>query len=478
MIIMFSSSKELIKYLATAKIDMVDFKATDMKGRLRHITIPASRITEKMLEEGVGIDGYSYGFVNIEKSDMVLVPDIKTSFMDPFYETPTLSMFSNLWSVENDEMHHPQCPRNIAKKTEKYLIDSKVGDILLLGPEYEFYVFDNVEFNNDPKSCSYSIFTKNQPLVQDAAKYDGYKLGVKAGYHACNPQDSLYEFRSQASLMLSKCGVPVKYHHHEVGGSGQVEIETSFDSLLKMADATMLVKYIVFNLAKKMGKTATFMPKPLYGEAGSGLHVHFKLLEDGKNLFYDKKGYSELSKTALGFIGGILTHAQALTALTNPSTNSFKRLIPGFEAPTCIAFATSNRSAAIRIPGYVKSMEDKRFEYRSQDATCNPYLSFSALAMAGIDGILSKIDPVKSGFGPYDVNLYELSKDQQEKLKFLPHTLAEALTALSSDNAFLQKGKVFPKELIDGWITSKMKDDVLALQNRPHPYEFELYYGL
>ncbi|HPG57248.1 MAG TPA: type I glutamate--ammonia ligase [Candidatus Wallbacteria bacterium] len=475
---MFSSARELIKFINNSKIDMLDFKATDLRGKLRHITIPACRVTEKMLEEGVGIDGYSYGFVNIEKSDMVLIPDIKTAFIDPFYDTPTVSVFSNIWSVEGDECHHPQCPRNIAKKAEKFVTESKTGDNILLGPEYEFYVFDNVEYLNEARGSSYSIFTKSQPLTSDPAKYDGYKMAAKGGYHACNPQDSLYEFRSQAALLLEKCGVAVKYHHHEVGGAGQVEIETAFDSISKMADATMLVKYIVFNLAKKMGKTATFMPKPIYGEAGSGLHVHFKLLEDGKNLFYDAKGYSGMSKTALNFIGGILKHAGALTAFANPSTNSYKRLVPGFEAPTCIAFATSNRSAAIRIPGYVKSMEDKRFEYRPQDATCNPYLSFAALVMAGIDGIDSKIDPSKSGYGPFDVNLYELPEAEQKKLKFLPQSLAEALKELKSDNAFLNKGGVFPKALVDNWVSIKTKEDVLPMQNRPHPYEFELYYGL
>ncbi|MEZ7892558.1 MAG: type I glutamate--ammonia ligase [Candidatus Wallbacteria bacterium] len=477
---MFSSAKELIKFIQASKIEMVDFKATDLRGRLRHVTIPACRITESMLKEGVGIDGYSYGFVNIEKSDMVLIPDIKTSFVDPFYEVPTVSIFSNIWSVEGEEYHHPQCPRNIAKKAEQYLIDSKVGDILLLGPEYEFYVFDNVDFSNEARGAGYEIFTKGRPICDDpdfGQNYDGYKMGPKAGYHACTPFDSLYEFRSEACNILNKCGVSVKYHHHEVGGAGQVEIETTFDSLTKMADASMLVKYVVFNLAQRMGKTATFMPKPIYGEAGSGFHVHFKLLEDGKNLFYDNKGYSGLSKTALNFIGGILTHAKALTAFTNPSTNSYKRLVPGFEAPTCIAFATANRSAAIRVPGYVKSMEDKRFEYRPQDATCNPYLSFAALAMAGIDGILSKTDPKSKGYGPFDVNLYELPKAEQEKLQFLPTSLGEALNELQKDNSFLQKGGVFPKELMMSW-SKLLNNEVTAMQNRPHPYEFELYYGL
>lgn len=475
---MFSSPKEFISHVRESKIEMVDFKSTDLRGRLRHVTVPASRITEKMLEEGVGIDGYSYGFVNIEKSDMVIVPDVKTSFVDPFYEVPTISCFSNIWSVEGKEEHHPCCPRNIAKKTERYLASTGIGDILLLGPEYEFYVFDNVEFVNEARASSYVIFTKNQPLVKEPVKYDGYALGPKGGYHACNPGDTFYEFRSQASLILAQCGVAVKYHHHEVGGGGQMEIETSFDSLLKTADATMLAKYVIFNLAKRMGKTATFMPKPIYGEAGSGLHVHFKLLADGKNLFYDKKGYSGLSATAHNFIGGILRHARGLTGLTNPSTNSFKRLVPGFEAPTCIAFATSNRSAAIRVPGYVKSMDDKRFEYRPQDATANPYLSFSALAMAGIDGVLSKTDPTREGFGPYDVNLYDLPPEKQKKLRFLPTSLVEALQELAADNDYLQKGGVFPKELIKSWITLKTKEDVTPIQNRPHPYEFELYYGL
>lgn len=457
---------------------MLDFKATDLRGKMRHITIPASRVTEKMLEEGAGIDGYFYGFDNIERSGMILIPDIKTAFIDPFYDTPTVSVFSNIRSVEGAGCNHLHCPRNIAKKTEIFIAESKIGDNILIGPEYEFYVFDNVEYLNEARGSSYSIFTKSQPLTSDPSRYDGYKMAVKGGYHACNPMDSLYEFRSQASLLLEKCGVAVKSHYHEAGGAGQLKLETAFDSVVKMADATMMVKYIVFNLAKKMGKTATFMPKPIYGEAGSGLRVRFKLIKDGKNLFCDSKGYSGMSKTALSFIGGMLKHAGALTAFANPSTNSYKRLASDFEAPACIAFAASNRPAAVNISGCARPLEDKCLEYRPQDATCNPYLSFSALVMAGIDGIMNKIDPVKAGYGPFDVNFCQLPPAERKNLRFLPQSLAEALKELKADNSFLNKGGVFPGALIDNWVSIKTKEDVLPMQARPHPYEFELYYGL
>jgi len=347
-----------------------------------------------------------------------------------------------------------------------------------IGPEYEFHVFDHVSFDVQGHASKFRVDTAqaewNTGIESDNL---GYKIPHKGGYHAAPPMDKLNGFRSRVTLMMEKQGILVKYHHHEVGGPGQLEIEVEFGSMLEMADKTMWTKYIIKNAAIAEGKTATFLPKPIFGEAGNGLHVHMHLFKNGKPLFYDQNGYAQLSETALYFMGGILKHVRALCGFTNPSTNSYKRLVPGYEAPVTIGYATSNRSSVIRIPAYAKDPDKKRYELRNPDGTCNPYYAFSAILMAGIDGIQNKIDPHKEGYGPYDFNLYTLSKEDQAKIQFLPQSLDEALDALEKDHDFLLKGGVFSKRLIEIWIENKRKES-MRFKQLPHPVEYEMYYDL
>jgi len=459
---------------------MIDFKITDLNGRWHHLSIPVSRFNEKVFEEGIGFDGSNYGFMTVEKSDMVFIPDMSTAFVDPFCEEPTLSMIGDIYTLDGGIKRYEGDPRYIAEKAEKFMISTGIADENIIGPEFEFYVFDKIAYESRPNHQEVTIDSV-QAEWNTNEQYEtnlGYKVRHKGGYHVALPYDVTNDLRSKMTLMLEELSVPIKYHHHEVGGPGQLEIEVEPGRMRLMADRTYLIKYVVKNLAIKHGKTATFMPKPIYGEAGSGMHVHMWLYKDGKPLFYDKDGYSGLSKTALYFIGGLLKHAPALLAFTNPTTNSYKRLVPGYEAPVSICFATSNRSAIIRIPGYGNTPDSKRFEFRSSDATCNPYLAYSALLMAGLDGIINEIDPVKEGYGPYDVNLYELSEEERKKIKGLPTNLAEAIEALSKDHEFLLRGGVFTKELINNWSKNKLEKEHSKISIIPHPAEFEMYYDL
>jgi len=451
----------------------------DLNGRWRHLTMPIGRLTEDTLKNGVGFDGSNYGFAPVERSDMVFIPDLKSAYMDAFLEIPTLSMIGDVYVIDlPDNRRFDQDPRNVAINAQEYLRSTGIADEMRISPEFEFNVFDHVSYDIRGHHSKFRVDSVqaewNTGLETDNS---GYKIPAKAGYHAAPPLDRLTGFRSRVAMLMESQGILVKYHHHEVAGPGQIEIEVEFGQLLEMADKTMMTKYILKNAALAEGKTVTFMPKPIYGEAGNGLHIHMHLFKDGKPLFYDANGYSQLSETALSFIGGVLKHIRALCAFTNPSTNSYKRLVPGYEAPVTIGYATSNRSSVIRIPAYAKDPDKKRFELRSPDGTCNPYYAYSAILMAGIDGIKNKIDPHKEGFGPYDVNLYTLSKDEQAKIKFLPQTLDEALDALTTDNDFLTQAGVFPKRLIEIWIENKRKDTARYKQ-LPHPVEFELYYDL
>lgn len=477
---MFKSYDEVMDFCREQDIKMIDFKMIDLYGRWRHLGIPTGRFTPDTLKYGIGFDGSNYGFAPVEKSDMVFIPDISTAVFDPFTEVPTLSMIGDVFVIAQPENYRfEQDPRSIAFKAEEYMTKSGIADEMRIGPEYEFFVFDNVTYECLPQRSGYCI-DADQAIwnsgCQDVENL-GYKIPLKGGYHIAPPQDILYDLRSRMCLLMEENDIPVKYHHHEVAGPGQVEIEVEFGGMREMADKTMLAKYLIKNLAFQEGKTVTFMPKPLFGEAGSGLHVHMHLFKKGKPVFFDKKGYSGLSKEALWFIGGLLKHSAAVLAFTNPSTNSYKRLVPGYEAPVSVCFATSNRSAVIRIPAYAKAPDQKRFEFRSADATCNPYLAFSAILMAGLDGIKNKIDPTAEGFGPYDVNLYNLSPEEQAKIKGLPKNLDEALDALEKDQDFLLAGDVFPKRLIDIWIANKRKE-ARRVNDLPHPIEFELYYDL
>lgn len=476
---MFNSVQDVKDYCQENDIKIIDFKISDLAGRWHHLSIPAGRFNEKIMTDGIGFDGSSYGFKTVEKSDMVFIPDLSTAFIDPFCDVPTLSMIGNIYSLEGKVQRYQGDPRFIAEKAEKYMMETNIADQNVIGPEFEFYIFDSVAYENKPNHMEATIDAVQAVWnTNDMMDNQGYKVGHHGGYHVALPHDVTHNLRTEMCLLLEELDIPVKYHHHEVGGPGQVEIEVEFGTMKDMADKTLLLKYVVKNMAIQNGKSATFMPKPIFGEAGSGMHVHMQLFKDGKPLFYDEKGYSGLSQTALYFIGGLLKHSPALLAFTNPSTNSYKRLVPGYEAPVSICYATANRSSVIRIPGYANRPENKRFEFRPSDATCNPYLAYSAMLMAGLDGIINKIDPVAEGFGPYDVNIFELDEEAKKKIKGLPKTLEEALEALKQDHDFLLQGGVFTKELINTWIKTKYEKDHKKISIIPHPEEFAMYYDL
>ena len=453
-------SEKVLQLCRENDIRMIDFKMVDLDGRFRHITIPVERFGERIFEYGIGFDGSNYGYAPIEKSDMVFIPDPDSAVMDPFVEIPTLSMTGDVCVIgEKENRPFDQYPRNVALRAADYMKATGTADQMLIGPEFEFYLFDTVNYQVSPNGSFYEADTRQAEWNTGTAEGGlGYQVKHKGGYHIAAPQDISYNLRSKMCMLMEDWGIRVKYHHHEVGGPGQLEIEVELGEMVDMADKTMITKYIVKNAAAKEGHTATFMPKPVYQEAGSGMHVHMLLFKEGRPVFYDKDGYSSLSQTAHYFIGGLLKHAPSLCAWTNPSTNSYKRLVPGFEAPVTIGYATSNRSAVIRIPAYAKAPEDKRFELRSPDATANPYYAYAAILMAGLDGIENRIDPSANGWGPYDYNLYELSSEQQAKIQSLPKTLEEALDALERDHDYLTKNGVFPERLIQIWLERKRKE--------------------
>jgi len=475
---MFKNCEELQHYCQQNEIKMIDFKMIDLLGRWRHLTIPVERFNDETLSSGIGFDASNYGFAPLEKSDMVFIPDLKSAFTDPFCKVPTLNMIGDVYVIGNPHQPFNQDPRTIANAAEAYLCSTGIADEIRIGPEYEFFIFDHVSYETLPQRTGFRIDVSQAEWNSGNEDLNlGFKVPHKGGYHIDAPFDDMCDLRSEICLLLEERGVKVKYHHHEVAGPGQVEIEVEFGNLREMADKTMLVKYIVRNAAFKAGKSATFMPKPILGEAGSGLHVHIHLFKNNEPVFYDNNGYAGLSKEALYFIGGILKHAPAISALANPSTNSYKRLVPGYEAPVNICYASANRSAVIRIPDYALQPDKKRFEYRAGDGSCNPYLAFSAMLMAGIDGMLNKIDPAEHGYGPYDVNLYNLPESEKNKIKSLPSTLDDALTALENDYEFLLAGNVFPKRLLEVWVERKRKE-ARSISLVPNPAEFGMYYDL
>ena len=478
---MFKSVAELQQFMKDKGIRMVDFKMVDIDGRWRHLSIPVERFTVKTMVDVIGFDGSNYGYAPVEKSDMVFVPNLDTAMVDEYVEIPTLTMMGDVYVIgEEENVPFDQYPRNVSMAAEKYMRDEGIADQYIIGPEFEFYLFDRVAYEAKEEAVFCEVDTAqaewNSGIVEGNSN-KGYQVGRKKGYHADIPQDITYNTRAQMCMTMEDWGIKVKYHHHEVGGPGQVEIEVELGEMTEMADATMATKYIIKNTAIQHDRTATFLPKPIYNEAGSGLHVHMHMFKDGKPLFYDKEGYSGLSELALNFMGGLLKHARSLCAFTNPSTNSYKRLVPGFEAPVTIGFATANRSSVIRIPAYAKSPEAKRFELRNPDGTANPYYAYAAILMAGIDGIKNKIDPMTGGWGPYDFNLYELSEEQKKEVKALPRSLMDALDALEEDHDYLTAGGVFPEELIKIWIEKK-REDAQLVNSIPHPAEFSLYYDL
>ena len=474
---MAKTVQQIMELIREQEIRMVDFKMVDIHGQFRHVTIPAESFNEEMMENGVGFDASNYGYAVVEKSDMVFIPDPDTAVIDPFCQIPTLSMTGNAMIIDSPK-NRPlaQYPRNIVQAAEQYLRDSGVADTMLILPEFEFYLFDQVGWEVQPNAIGMHVDVEQ-------AHWNGYTQGQgvivpkQKNYHIAKPFDPTYECRSEMCLLMEQAGIPIKYHHPEVGAAGQFEIEPKLGQMSKMADASMMIKYIIRNTALKHGKTATLMPKPIYGEAGSGMHVHMLLLKDGKPVFSDDNGYAHLSETAHYFMGGLLKHIASLCAITNPSTNSFKRLVPGFEAPVTVGYATSNRSAVIRIPAYAKTPELRRFELRNPDATCNPYFCYAAILMAGLDGVKNKIDPHENGWGPYDMNLFNLPEEEKKKLKGLPTSLEEALDALEADHDYLTAGGVFPEELLRSFIRAK-REECRAMSAIPHPAEFERYYNL
>ncbi len=471
------TAKDIIRLIQEQDIKMVDFKIVDINGQFRHVTVPAANFTEQTMENGIGFDASNYGYAVVEKSDMVYIPDLETAAIDPFCEIKTLSMIGNAMIIDNPT-NRPlaQYPRNIVKAAVEYMRSTGIADTMQILPEFEFYLFDQAGWTVEHNQVGYSIDAR-QAHWNSAVEGTGCVVPFQKNYHIAKPFDNTYECRSEMCMEIEKAGIPVKYHHPEVGGAGQFEIEPLLGEMTKMADGTMMVKYIIRNVARKYGLTATLMPKPVYGEAGSGMHVHMLLLKDGEPVFSDDDGYSHLSKEAHWFMGGLLKHIASLCAITNPSTNSFKRLVPGFEAPVTVGYATSNRSAVIRIPAYAKSPKLRRFELRNPDATCNPYFCYAAILMAGLDGIENHIDPHENGWGPYDMNLFDLPEEEKAKLHQLPTRLEDALDALEADHAYLTKGGVFPEELIANYLKTK-RAECLELSKIPHPAEFDRYFNL
>jgi len=476
---MFTDPKGVMEFVHKKKIRMIDLKFTDLFGRWHHVTIPRTGFDEEMFTEGIAFDASrTPGFKQLESGDMVLIPDPQTGFMDPFWDELTLSFICNACEADT-KTPYDRDPRYVAQKAEEYLCQSKVADRSLWGPEFEWYIFDKIAYKNDINLSWYVIDSEEADWnsgMQEGPNL-GHKIPPQGGYHAIPPLDVLYNVRTEMVRQIEECGVKVRYHHHEVGGPGQSEIEILMDTLTKAGDKTQLIKYMVKMVARKHQRTVTFMPKPLYNEAGSGMHFHQHLFQGKKPLFYQAKGYAGLSKLAMYYMGGLLTHGPALLAFTNPSTNSFKRLVPGFEAPTNLFFAAANRSAAIRVPQYATKPHQKRIEFRPPDATCNPYLAMAAMLLAGLDGIQRQIVPQKAGFGPFEVDIFKLDSREAAKIKRLPTTLKESLEALSQDRQFLLQAGVFTEDLVEVWIEQKIResDDV---RQRPHPYEISLYYDV
>ena len=474
---MSKTVQDIIALIKERNVKMVDFKMVDFAGQYRHVTIPAENFSEETVKYGIGFDASNYGYAVVEKSDMVFIPDPDTAMIDPFCEIPTLTMTGNAMIIDTPENRPlPQYPRNIVLAAENYMRESGIADTMLILPEFEFYLFDNVGWEVSSREIGFSV-DANQSYWNSATEGMGVVVPKQKNYHIAKPFDTSYECRSEMVLHMKDAGIAINYHHPEVAASGQFEIEPQLGKMSEMADNTMIIKYIIHNTALKYGKSATFMPKPVYGEAGSGMHVHMLLLKDGEPVFSDDNGYAHLSKTAHYFMGGLLKHINSLCAITNPSTNSFKRLVPGFEAPVTVGYATSNRSAVIRIPAYAKSPDKRRFELRNPDATCNPYFCYAAILMAGLDGVKNKIDPHANGWGPYDVNLYHLSDEEKAKLSHLPARLEDALDALEKDHDYLTAGGVFPEELIKNFIKTK-RAECSEMSKIPHPAEFDKYFNL
>ncbi|MCD6181321.1 MAG: type I glutamate--ammonia ligase [Candidatus Cloacimonetes bacterium] len=471
--------QEVKKIIKEQDIKSIDLKYCDLACNWYHISFPARRL-DQVISDGIPFDGSSIpGMKSVESGDMVLLPDLSTTIIDPFSEFPQLRMLCSICDADT-RIGVKKDPRSVAKRTQKYMESTGVADQSFWVPEFEFYLFNEAEINNGRFSSGYRFTSaeNKEDLPFGYKDKDGTAVANRKGYHIDTPFDKFANVRQEMVELIERAGCPVRYHHHEVGLSSQQEIETELVDFETITDKMMYIKDIIHNVSLENGLTATFMPKPLYDEAGSGMHFHMQLRKDGKNIFFKKGNYADLSDEALWFIGGILTHGRSLTALTNPSTNSFKRLLPGFEAPVKLFFGLANRSAAIRIPKYATTPETKRFEFRTGDGTCNYYFAMSALIMAGLDGVKNKIMPTpENNFGPFDDNVFKWSEERQAQLQSIPTSLEEALQALRDDHEYLLAGDVFTEDLIDSFITEKMKE-VMAVRNRPHPFEMNLYYAL
>lgn len=469
---MFTSAAEALTFIRDNQIAMVDLKIVGLAGQWMHLTIPARHFTQKYFDEGVGYDGSSgSGFSKVESGDVNALPRPETAFLDPFWERPTISFLCDTVTADTHEPFAND-PRTIARRAVEHLRTTGVADEAWMGPEFEFHVLDRVEIENTPYHtcvCIGCSETQNDGTTPP--------IPAKGGYLRVPPSEHYHNLRTDIAETLESVGIPVRYHHHEVGAPGQCEIEVDLQPLVRAADQAMLIKYIIKNVARRHGKLATFMPKPVFGEAGNGMHVHQRLTRDGQPVFYDEceKNYANLSNTALHYIGGLLRHGRALTGLTNPSTNSFKRLVEGYEAPVNLFFSLANRSAAIRVPRYAVQPQDKRIEYRPPDFTCNVYLALAAMLMAGIDGVQKKLDPAAHHFGPFDVDIGKQDADFRSRIAAIPSLLYDALEALRDDHAFLLEGGVFSGSFVTSWVEMKLDNDARAVRTRPHPYEYALY---
>jgi glutamine synthetase len=475
---MTMTAEEALRLAQERGARMVDLKFTDVVGMWQHFSVPLRAFEEATFEEGIGFDGSSIrGFQQINESDMLLIPDASTAVMDPFTAEPTLSVICDVTQPGVARAPYTRDPRFVARKAEAQLKKSGVADTAYFGPEAEFFVFDDVKYRSSQNE-QWAVVDSEEAhwnSGRNGAANLGHRMRPKEGYFPVAPNDTLQDLRTRMALVMEDCGIEVEAQHHEVGAGGQCEIDLRFDSLLRMADKVLLYKYIVKNVARAAGKTVTFMPKPIFGDNGSGMHVHMSLWKDEQPLFADAAGYAGLSVTARYFIGGLLLHAPALLALAAPTTNSYRRLVPGYEAPVNLAFSQRNRSAAVRIPMYSDRPTAKRVEFRPPDPTCNPYLTFSALLMAGLDGICRELLPEQHGFGPIDRNIYEMPLEEKKEIKSVPGSLDDALNALEDDHAFLLEGGVFTTDLLQKYVELK-RAQAAEVRLRPAPLEFALYY--
>lgn len=469
---MFGSVTEALQYVARQKPEMVDLKIASIGGKWLHLSLPAHRLSAAHFEEGIGYDGSSgAGFSRVEDGDVVALPDVGTAFVDPFFRHPTLSFICTTVRADTKEPLASD-PRGIAQRAVAYMKSTRIADRAMMAPEFEFNIFNRVHVINEPYRTVVEIES-----AETAGDGTTVHTPPRKGYLLAPPAEQVHDVRAEIAATLEQIGVAVRYHHHEVGACGQCEIEVELGDLVRAADQAMIVKYVAKNVAARHGMLATFMPKPVYGEAGNGMHVHQKLDRDNRPLFYDggDKSYANLSKLALQYMGGLLAHGRALTGLTNPSTNSFKRLVPSFEAPVYLFFSIANRSAAIRVPRYAVTPETKRMEYRPPDGTCNVYLALAGMLMAGLDGIQTGIDVSARHFGPFDVDIAHQDAAFREAIVPLPATLSEALAALVEDQAFLTKNGVFTSAFLTAWAESRRGEETMEIARRPHPYEYQLY---